>query len=118
NDDVINTCFEGTVSRIQGAGFEDLEYDQKVLAAYAAKARKPILPGGLLKYVHGQEYHAYNPDVVQGLHAAVQNGDYGAWRDYAALVNNRPVATLRDLMKIRDGIEPVPLDEVEPIEKL
>lgn len=118
NEDVISTCFEGTVSRIQGAGFEDLEYDQKVLAAYAAKARKPISPGGVLKYVHGQEYHAYNPDVVQGLHAAVQNGDYGAWRDYAALVNNRPVATLRDLMKIRDGIEPVPLDEVEPIEKL
>ena len=26
----------------------------------------PLSPGGLLKFVHGGEYHAYNPDVVQG----------------------------------------------------
>ncbi|RYD87312.1 MAG: glutamate synthase large subunit, partial [Sphingobacteriales bacterium] len=100
------------------AGFSDLEEDQKALAADAFKARKPITPGGLLKYVHGQEYHAYNPDVVQTLHRAVQSSDYAAWRDYAALVNNRPVATLRDMFKLKEGITPIPLSEVEPVENL
>ncbi len=118
DEDVIGLCFPGTPSRIQGAGFADLEEDQQLLAGYAFTARKPIQHGGVLKYVHGQEYHAYNPDVVTALHAAVQNGDYGAWRDYAALVNERPVATLRDLMKIRSGLQPIPLADVEPVENL
>lgn len=115
---VVDTCFLGTTSRIKGADFCDLEQDQKDLAEIARLSRKPIGRGGLLKYVHGQEYHAYNPDVIQTLHAAVQNGDYGAWKEYAALVNNRPVATLRDLLKIKDGIEPIALSDVEPVENL
>ncbi|MGL4437629.1 MAG: ribonucleoside triphosphate reductase, partial [Giesbergeria sp.] len=32
--------------------------------------RKLIQQGGLLKFVHGGEYHAYNPDVVSTLQAA------------------------------------------------
>ncbi|HEY7773132.1 MAG TPA: glutamate synthase large subunit [Marinagarivorans sp.] len=116
--EVVSLCFAGTPSRIEGAGFEDLEVDQKILAKLAWKARKPINHGGILKYVHGHEYHAYNPDVVQALHAAVQTGEYSAWRDYAKLVNERPVATLRDLLAIRSDITPVPLEEVEPVENL
>ena len=34
-----------------------------------ARRRKGIDQGGLLKYVHGQEYHAFNPDVVMTLQA-------------------------------------------------
>ena len=72
-------------------------------------------PGGLLKYVHGQEYHAFNPDVIAALHKSVQNGDYAAWQEYATLVNDRPVATLRDLLALKPVQQPVPLDEVEPV---
>ncbi len=115
-EDVIEECFPGTASRIAGATFADLETDQKALAKLAWKARKPIEPGGLLKYVHGQEYHAFNPDVVKALQNAVQSGDYSAWRDYAALVNERPYATLRDLLKLKEDIEPISIDDVEPME--
>ncbi|WNO08188.1 glutamate synthase large subunit [Teredinibacter sp. KSP-S5-2] len=116
-EDVIEECFAGTASRIGGASFTDLEADQKVLAKSAWKARKPIEPGGLLKYVHGQEYHAFNPDVVKALQNAVQSGDYSAWRDYAALVNERPFATLRDMLKLKE-VESIPLDDVEPMESI
>lgn len=115
---VVDLCFEGTPSRIKGAGFEDLENDQKGLAKLAWVQRKPIEPGGILKYVHGQEYHAFNPDVVQALQEAVKSGDYSAWGDYAELVNNRPVATLRDLLKLRDDVTPVDISEVEPMEAI
>lgn len=115
-DEVVELCFTGTPSRLQGAGFAELEFDQKALAKTAWQARKPIAPGGLLKYMHGQEYHAFNPDVVQTLQRAVQTGDYALWRDYSSLVNQRPVATLRDLLKLRQGnVEPIPLSEVEPV---
>ncbi len=79
---------------------------------------RPINHGGLLKYVHGEEYHAYNPDVVQLLQKAVQNGDYEVYLRYAETVNTRPVAMLRDLMQLRLAGEPIPLDEVEPVEAI
>ncbi|MGQ9425033.1 glutamate synthase large subunit [Gilvimarinus sp. F26214L] len=116
--EVIDLCFSGTASRIHGADFAALEEDQKILAEQAWIARRPISPGGLLKFVHGQEYHAFNPDVVQALHKAVTTGDYSAWRDCAALINERPVATLRDLMVLRSDAEPIPLEQVEPVESI
>lgn len=113
--EVVDLCFIDTPSRIQGANFDDLQQDQQRLADEAWSERKPVSPGGLLKYVHGQEYHAFNPDVIQALHRSVQNGDYTAWHDYAALVNERPVATLRDLLKIKEGVKSIPVTDVEPI---
>ena len=118
NSEIIDRCFSGTPSRIKGASFNDLQLDQQALAKIAWKPRKPISPGGLLKYVHGQEYHAYNPDVVQTLQKAVREGSYSEYQEYARLVNERPVATLRDLLAIRKGAKAVPLNEVEPIESI
>jgi len=119
SEEVVSMCFDSTPSRISGARFEDLEADQKILAQTAWVERKPITQGGLLKYVHNSEYHAFNPDVVQTLQRAVQSGNYGLWRNYADLVNKRPVSMLRDLLAIReDACKPVPLSEVEPIESI
>ena len=117
-DDVVDLCFKGVPSRIQGAGFIDFQEDQEKLASVAWKARKPISQGGLLKYVHGQEYHAFNPDVVGKLQEAVTSGDYGQYREYAGLVNERPVATLRDLLTFRKDLKSIDVSEVEPVEKI
>ena len=118
SDEVIDLCFPGLTSRIQGATFSDLQSDQLDLSQLAWKLRKPINPGGLLKYVHGQEYHAYNPDVVQTMHAAVQNDDYDKWLEYAKIVNCRPTATLRDLLKLSDDVTPIDISKVEPISEI
>ncbi|WP_188636775.1 glutamate synthase large subunit [Halopseudomonas pertucinogena] len=117
-DEVVDLCFRGVPSRIQGAGFADLQADQALLAAAAWNPRKTIGQGGLLKYVHGGEYHAYNPDVVKVLQEAVQGGSYQRYLDYAALVNQRPVAMLRDLLQLRTDCTPIPLEDVEPLESL
>ncbi|TGD73065.1 glutamate synthase large subunit [Mangrovimicrobium sediminis] len=118
DSEVVDTAFCGVASRIEGAGFAELEEDQRVLAARAWSPRKTLEQGGLLKYVHGQEYHAFNPDVVMTLQQAVASGDYADYQRYAKLVNERPVATLRDLMRPVIKGEGIPLDEVEPIEKI
>ncbi len=118
SEEVVDLCFSGTTSRIKGATFAQLEADQIKLAKKAWNPRKDIVPGGLLKFVHGQEYHAFNPDVVMSLQKAVQSGDYSAWRDYSTLVNERPVATLRDLLKIKEGGSAISIDDVEPMESI
>ncbi|NRB37014.1 MAG: glutamate synthase large subunit [Pseudomonadales bacterium] len=115
---VCDLCFKGVASRIQGAGFEELEEDQKALAATAWLKRKSIQQGGLLKYVHGSEYHAYNPDVIQELQKAVQSGDYADYKVYANTVNTRPVAALRDLMALSEDQAPIAIDDVESIDAI
>lgn len=118
SDEVTGLCFTGVASRIQGARFVDIENEQKLLAAEAWSNRKPIQQGGLLKFVYGGEYHAYNPDVVNTLQAAVQQGDYEKFKEYTALVDQRPVSMIRDLLQVKTAAQPLALDEVEPLEAI
>ena len=118
SDEVVGLSFKGVPSRIKGARFVDLEGDQKLLAAEAWSARKPIQQGGLLKFVHGGEYHAYNPDVVNTLQAAVQQGDYAKFKEYTTLVDKRPMSMIRDLLKVKVAEQPLAIDQVEPLEAI
>jgi len=113
-DAVVERCFSGTPSRVRGADFTDLEADTLALAAQAWNPRESIGQGGLLKYVHGGEYHMYNPDVIAALQAAVVSGDVAHYRQFARLVNERPPSTFRDLLQLTPRAAPVPLAEVEP----
>ncbi|MBS4099152.1 MAG: glutamate synthase large subunit [Sulfuricella sp.] len=118
HSEVIDLCLKGTVSRIQGAAFEDFESDQQELVSFAFNPTEPLSQGGLLKFIYGGEYHAYNPDVVLKLQQAVQKSDYAAYQEFAQLVNTRPVATLRDLMKLKLDVKPIAIDAVEPLESI
>ena len=118
SDEVVNMCFTGTDSRIQGSDFTDLESDTIKLGERAWNPRVPMDQGGLLKYVHGGEYHMYNPDVVATLQAAVMSGDYEQYKAFAQLVNQRPASTLRDLLGLKTDTKPIPLDEVESVESV
>jgi len=117
DDSVADLCFRGVASRIGGADFDDFHEEQRARSRYGWQARhRPLPPGGLIKYVHGGEYHTFNPDVVQTLQRAVRSGDYAVYREYSRLVNQRPVATIRDLLRIKATGAPVAIDEVEPAE--
>ncbi|WNL45948.1 glutamate synthase large subunit [Dyella sp. BiH032] len=116
--EVVELCFPGTPSRIGGAGFAELEHDQRLLAAEAWNEALPLRAGGLYKYVHGGEYHMYNPDVIATLQKAVRTGDAADYRAYADVVDLRPPSALRDLLHPRALSEPVPLDEVESVQSI
>nr|WP_313015876.1 glutamate synthase large subunit [Moraxella sp. CTOTU48841] len=117
SEEVVELCFTGVESRISGATFEDLAIDQQILANNAFTKRVPLDQGGLLKFVFNKEYHAFNPDVIQALHKAVRTGDYDNYKEYASIVNSRPVATLRDLLQL-DTSKSISVDDVEPIEQI
>ncbi|WP_299685417.1 glutamate synthase large subunit [uncultured Vibrio sp.] len=114
HSDVVELCFRGVTTRIQGASFSDFQQDIYNLSRKAWTKRKPIEHGGLLKYVHGGEYHAYNPDVVGTLQTAVKTGETSDYLSFAKQVNARPAAMLRDLMSLKKAEQPLPLEQVEP----
>ncbi|TKB08600.1 glutamate synthase large subunit [Desulforhopalus sp. IMCC35007] len=113
--EVVDFCFSNVVSRIEGASFSDFHADQLRRAKMSWKRQhKPLVRGGLFKYIHGGEYHAYNPDVVQSLQKAVRGGAFSDYQEYSRLVNERPVACLRDLLGLRTDTASIPLEDVEP----
>jgi glutamate synthase (NADPH/NADH) large chain len=118
HNDVVDLCFSGTVSRIQGATLDDLETDQRWLAERAWDPLARVEQGGLLKYMHGGEYHMYNPDVITTLQSAVTNGNYAEYKKFASFVNDRPASCLRDLFELNLSSTPIALDEVEPVEAI
>ncbi|WP_339766893.1 glutamate synthase large subunit [uncultured Paraglaciecola sp.] len=118
NSDVTKLCFQGVPSRLQGAGFKDFEQDQINLSRVAWLKRKPVEHGGLLKYVHGGEYHAYNPDVVTSLQKAVVSGKYDDYRVFSTLVNERSPSHFRDLFALKADKSAINISEVEPAEDL
>ncbi len=118
SQEVVSLCFDGSESRIEGADYADLKADSEYLARRAWDPAESVSQGGLLKYMHDGEYHMYNPDVIATLQAAVMSGDYGQYKQYAALVNERPVSCIRDLLKLTARRAAIPIDEVEPITAL
>lgn len=118
HSDVIKLSFQKVTSRVGGADYYDFQQDLLNLARRAWLPRHQLDQGGLLKYVHGGEYHAYNPDVVTSLQQAVLHNDYRYYRLYAELVNNRPPTTFRDLLSLTPPTNPISLAEVEPATEL
>src|ERR671914_90475 len=65
------------------------------------------------------EYHGWNPETIATLQHAARDGNGGgaaAYERYATYVNDVAVrnTALRGLLRFRDDVEPVPLDEGEP----
>ena len=116
--EIVEVCFTGVASRIAGAGFDELERDLWQIASRARSRRKTLDQGGLLKYVHGGEYHAFNPDVVMTLQQAVATGDYADYQRYAQYCTDRPVAALRDLLELDLTGNAIDIDAVEPIDAI
>ena len=118
NQEIVDLCFCDTTNRISGTTFEDIHNDQMKLAKNTWSQRKDIKQGGLLKYVHGEEFHAYNPDVVKTLQDAVKSGEYTDYEKYSEIVNSREKMVLRDMLDFKSSRKPIPLEQVEPIEKI
>jgi glutamate synthase (NADPH/NADH) large chain len=117
--EVVESCFSGTVSRIGGAGFAELQAEDEFLSELGWDDNALPDIGGLMQYTADGEYHLYNPDVVQSLQRAVLTGTREDWQRYADFVNTRPVAALRDLLVFDETrCTPISIDEVEPVEAI
>jgi glutamate synthase (NADPH/NADH) large chain len=118
SDEVVDLCFKGTTNRLSGTNFEDLDADMHMLSSLAWNKCKALEQGGALKYIHGGEDHAYNPDVVHALQAAVASGNYEDYKKFANLVNGRKPLAFRDLLAVKESSSVISIDEVEPAEEI
>jgi glutamate synthase (NADPH/NADH) large chain len=124
--EVIGRCFEGTPSRIGGAGFDDLGKEALMRHSLAWPSRNlPVgtarsLPSrGEYKWRQGGERHMWDPESVANLQHAVRFEDRAAFKRFSDRQNQRSTeqCTLRGLLSIKKG-QPIPIEEVEPVEAI
>ena len=117
-EDIVDLCFTNTTSRVKGRNFKDLDKEIRALDDYARSNLSDMNVGGLLKYIHGGEYHAYNPEIVKKLQEAVNSGLPKTYKEYSQLVDSRPPAMLRDLLAVNTKKKKINLSKVESQKKI
>ena len=117
NKEIVDLCFTNSITRIGGKSLNNLDQELRELNEYARSNLSEISVGGLLKYVHGGEYHTYNPEIVKKLQEAVSSGSEDVYKEYSSLVDNRPPAMLRDILKIKSS-KKLNINKVESKKKI
>ncbi|HEY5233443.1 MAG TPA: glutamate synthase large subunit [Verrucomicrobiae bacterium] len=123
NSEVVEKYFTWTPSRIQGVGLD-------VIAEEALERHRHAFPdrqvngvldtGGQYQWRDNGEFHLFNPQTIHKLQNACRTGSYKIFQEYAELVNNQSknLCTLRGLLDFKFAENPVPIEEVEPVEEI
>ncbi len=119
--DIIDRCFAGTASRLQGVNFAVLEEEasrrHKLAFAISAATNILALPNpGEFHWRSTGERHAWEPSTIADLQSAARENNQSAYDRFAARANTeaRVGCTLRGLLRFKDDVEPAPLEEVQP----
>jgi glutamate synthase (ferredoxin) len=122
--EVVDRYFTWTASRIGGIGMEVIATEALSRHAQAFSHRsskfQTLDAGGHYQWRSDGEHHTLNPMSVHKLQQAWRRGDYGLFKEYSALMNERlhAPAYLRSLLELDLAGQPIPLDEVEPVESI
>ncbi len=121
---LVDRYFTKTTSRIEGIGVEEIAAEALSHHGRAYPTREGGLReldwGGQYQWRRDGEYHLFNPKTIFLLQEATRSGESDIFRDYSRLVNDQSerMATLRGLFELNPDGEPVPIEEVEPVEDL
>jgi len=121
---VVDKYFTGAVSRIEGMGLDEIA--REILAKhFFAFSRKDIpvdrLPvGGMYQWKRKGEFHLFNPQTIHLLQYSTKQNDYNTFKKYSKVVNDQSekACTLRSLFTFKHNRNSIPLEEVEPAEKI
>ena len=121
-DEIIERCFVGTASRIQGISFAVLfqEMQQRHETGYPLRDQKliPILPNpGDFHWRRNGESHMWDPTSIAYLQLASRNNNQAAYDAFAKYTNEDTTrrCTFRGLFSFKHNVNggPISLDAVE-----
>lgn len=123
DDEFVGTYFNGTATKIGGAG---LDVVAKEVAARHAKAypasgiaatHRALEIGGEYQWRREGEPHLFDPETVFRLQHATRNRRYDIFKQYTARVNEQSerLMTLRGLFGFKSDREAISIDEVESV---
>jgi glutamate synthase (NADPH/NADH) large chain len=120
DSDFVEEYFAGTEIRTEGIGLQQIEADLRTRHAVAYGADPDLERQGEYENRSNGIHHRWNPKTVGTLQQAVRSGSYDKYGEFAELVNDqtKELQTLRGLLQFDSDRDPVPLEEVEPVEEI
>ncbi len=127
SDKVVERCFLGTPSRVQGVSFDVLAEESIRRHKLAYEERNPLiyreLPNpGDFQWRKGGERHMWNPETISSLQDATRNNSLAAYKQFSKKSDEEATrgSTLRGLMSFKEGVNggPISIDEVEPAKEI
>lgn len=122
--DFIAKYFTGTATTVEGVGLPEIAQEtvrrHQIAFGNAPIYRNQLDVGGELAFRHRGEKHTWTPETVSLLQHACRSGDYEKFKEFSAAVDatDKEVQNLRGLFELDFAKEPIPLDEVEPLEAI
>ncbi|KAF1002529.1 hypothetical protein AG4045_012301 [Apium graveolens] len=126
--EVMERCFAGTPSRVEGATFEALADDALHLhdLAFPSRALPPTsaesvaLPNpGDYHWRKGGEIHLNDPLAISKLQEAARGNSVSAYKEYSKRIQElNKSCNLRGLLKFKEAAVKIPLEEVEPAKEI
>jgi glutamate synthase (NADPH/NADH) large chain len=125
NHAVIDLCFAGTASRIEGVGFDVLAEEQvrRHEVGYPTlpeAAKLPVLPNdGQFHWRATGERHMWDPKAIATLQKAARGNDRDAYWEFSKHANDdsETRCTLRGLFKFKETTG-IPLEDVQPASEI
>ncbi|MCT1353821.1 glutamate synthase large subunit [Gordonia sp. p3-SID1431] len=127
SSEVVREYFTRTVSRIEGVGLDELAEEVRIRHHRAfpenptEQVYRRLEVGGEYQYRREGELHLFSPETIFLLQHATKTGRAEIFQKYSDEVDrlSREGGTLRGLFDFDlDAREPIPLDEVEPVEEI
>ncbi len=124
NKEFVDQYFTWTASRIGGIGLKEIAQETSIRHHNAFPDRPSKRPdlewGGEYQWRRDGEYHLFNPETVFKLQHSTRTGQFNIFKEYTDKVNNQNEhrATLRGLFEFKMAKQPIPIEEVEPIENI
>jgi glutamate synthase (NADPH) large chain len=126
-NDVIELCFRGTASRVQGLDLDELA--EEMLRRHALgypprnEVRLPTLPNpGEFHWRADGEKHMWNPESISALQVAARTNNFESYKQFSDHINNsnKALCALRGLMNLKSGVNggSISIDEVEPASEI
>ena len=125
NSQLVDLYFTRTPTRIEGIGLDTVAEEVRkrhasVFPPSGNKVDRGLASGGERKWRYNGEYHLFSPEAIHLLQHSCRTGNYELFRKYESLIDDQSqhLCTIRGLMEIKFPRTSVPLDEVEPAEKI
>jgi glutamate synthase (NADPH) large chain len=119
-EEIIDRCFIGTTSRVQGVSFDVLFDEMKLRHEIGYPPRNgnliPVLPNpGDFHWRSGGDTHMWDPETISNLQVAARTNNEDAYWQFANHANGESTrrATFRGLLDFKYADTAIELDEVE-----
>jgi len=137
-EEVVQTSFKGTTSRIGGANLEDLASEIIMMRPEVADAKLKLVNYGYYKPVPRLgEYHVNSSDLAKLLHDAiglnkkinsknrdgmendgVEPASVANYEIFKKSMEEAPLSNIRDLLEFDSDKESIPIEDVESVESI